>query len=612
MKKLLTLVLSAVLIFSGMLVNINSVNAEDVVLKKVEDFKAEIWSYDLTEKNTIDDKLLDVAPIYLIYPDQKVDEAGAKALLEELNIVDHINKYASFAYVVNPLGDTYDNEVDKEVYLNVINSFSGWYANVKVIGIGSGATFVNDVVAPNSWCIAGIMTYGGTSEVSELPYSIPAYLHGATETVSNAYIKANNATETEKGVYVNEENKFEKVIVSAATDEEETLAQAFENAWDNVFSQNYRMYNAKTEWFMMEVIDVQEPYELVSFVDYDKLGITVNNETDVITEDATKESPNQWYEYIPSTMDSAENGTVPLVIMLHGYTNDNRMQPETSGWVEKAAEEGFMCIAPEWQASGNPYFERFTPLGEDGVINLIGKLEEKYPQIDASRIYMCGCSAGAINSYNWGMKHTDIFAAVQGSSAPGIGVDDLNPDDPVDYEKSNKILGYVEEAKSKGIYLPAYFVAGTADSFQPIPVSTDMDRSYYSFIKAYCMLNDIDAPEIPDLTQNEYFGIKMDDQKWDQYYQTKVYTGTLSNDEGIMIKAVAMDPYAHWNNKQIIDDVWAFFSQYSRNPETGNLIIGDVKESTEDSNNMMPIYLCGGVAVVLLGSLVIFKKRKSA
>ena len=38
-----------------------------------------------------------------------------------------------------------------------------------------------------------------------------------------------------------------------------------------------------------------------------------------------------------------------------------------------------------------------------------------------------------------------------------------------------------------------------------------------------------------------------------------------------MMKVVAMEPYAHWNNPRMIDDIWEFFSNYRRNPETGKI-----------------------------------------
>ena len=68
-------------------------------------------------------------------------------------------------------------------------------ANLKVIGVGDGATFVNSVIAKYAFAVAGILTYGGTVDkgvTSSIP--VPAYVHGSDPAVARLYIAANGAT----------------------------------------------------------------------------------------------------------------------------------------------------------------------------------------------------------------------------------------------------------------------------------------------------------------------------------------------------------------------------------------------------------------------------------
>ncbi len=321
------------------------------------------------------------------------------------------------------------------------------------------------------------------------------------------------------------------------------------------------MFNDETEWYMAGLTKYTTPYELVSYVMYDELGITVNNKTDVISSDASKEHPNQWFEFIPSQMENAKKGSIPLVVLLHGNNNDNRTQGETSGWVEKAAEEGFMCIAPEWQSKSvyaDSIFYKYTGLGLDGIVKVVEKMLEEYPELDASRVYCTGLSQGAYNTLQLGISYSDVFAAVEGSSVP------------LDFSMGE----IINDAKNKqeNQYVPAYILEGTADIYHPIPVNTS-DTSVYNFIRAYGILNDIEVSETLDLTLNKYFGIQLDNQGNDNYNGQAVYAGTLSNDLGEMIKAVAMEPYAHWNNKKLVDDIWDFMSQYAKDQNTGETLL---------------------------------------
>jgi hypothetical protein len=119
------------------------------------------------------------APTFFIYPDVKVDEEGAKALVEELDMRDVVKANHIALYVINPIGEKYDAKADFEGFKAVFDrSRSG---NLKVIGIGNGATFVNTVLAPTDAAghIAGILTVGGKpGKAPAQSWGVPAYVAG--------------------------------------------------------------------------------------------------------------------------------------------------------------------------------------------------------------------------------------------------------------------------------------------------------------------------------------------------------------------------------------------------------------------------------------------------
>ena len=54
------------------------------------------------------------APTFFIYPDSKLDEAGAKKLVEDLDMKDVLVENHVKVFVINPIGERYDNIADFE------------------------------------------------------------------------------------------------------------------------------------------------------------------------------------------------------------------------------------------------------------------------------------------------------------------------------------------------------------------------------------------------------------------------------------------------------------------------------------------------------------------
>ncbi len=520
-----------------------------------------IYSEDHTAASTIQDRDPGYRPMYLVYTDNQATAEQAKALLESLGLPPHLLEYKTRAFVVGPVnGSEYDETVDFTAYQNFLKSHRS--SNLKIIAVGAGATFVNNVIAKHAYSVAGILTYGGaiaTGSTSDIP--VPAYVHASNSAVAKQYVDADGATKKTQDsaatTYTNPapNKELQRVVVSRLSDSKENLSQAFQNAWKTVFSRNYRLYMSRIESYnqAFDPLKYTEPWELEPYVMYDELGIRY----EAVTEELPGFGLTLRYEYIPAKASKAAAKTVPLVIMMHGNTNDPRIQGESSGWPEVAAKNDIILASIEWQGRTSQEKIAFPPIGEAGTMAILDKLLAKYPQIDPSRVYLTGLSAGAMNSFNWGINNVSRIAGVEGSSAP-FG--------------TAALIEAAKKMKHDGNYLPAYSIAGNRDMYKPLPVS-DSPRSFYNIIRAYALLDDIQVPDAPDLKVNEYFGLRLDGPGWSELGGVRAMIGTLSNSQGVMIKLVALDPYGHWNFKPAAADIWAFLSRYRRDLTTGKLII---------------------------------------
>ncbi len=505
-----------------------------------------------------------LTPTFYVYSGQKNKEE-AEELLTDLGMLPDVQKWAGQVYVINPLEEGGYQAEDAEAFIKLLAKAP--VKNAKVIGLDEGATFVNTYLPEKSYPVAGMMLYGGeiaADSVSTTP--VPAYISNSSDGVSDHYIAANDAQEKKADgdltIYSNEENELQQVVVN---DKKESLHEAYAHAWDTVLSKNYRMHNEETEFYMADVTKYTEPYPLIGIPDFEELGVTYNQ---MIDEPVNGEGNYRWYEYIPEAVMDQDEGTVPLIVTLHGFANDPRLQGDTSGWTELAAKGNLIVVSPEWQDK-EVNFGGHEGLGEEGVMDLIEDLKEKYPQIDPSRIYITGLSAGGSKATLLGIKHPDVFAAVAAVSSPGVDKQELT-------EISEQYTGP---------NIPYLYICGDHDNFQMIPVDgsgkfgtpgifqADPNVNMFPFIQAYQKANNLAVSAGYDMALNEYYGMALDDQQWSTLGNKQMLSGTASNEKGVMMKLVAVKDLAHWNYKPEAALIWDFFQNYQRNTANGELIV---------------------------------------
>ncbi len=132
----------------------------------------------------------------------------------------------------------------------------------------------------------------------------------------------------------------------------------------------------------------------------------------------TRHNPHHYHLYVPP---GATAGTpMPLVLMLHGCTQDPVDFATGTGMNDAAAPANALVLYPEQPHSANPNgcWNWFRPgdqhrdAGEPALlIAMLHDVMERHP-VDAQRVYVAGLSAGGAMAALLGREYPDIFAAV--------------------------------------------------------------------------------------------------------------------------------------------------------------------------------------------------------
>jgi polyhydroxybutyrate depolymerase len=137
--------------------------------------------------------------------------------------------------------------------------------------------------------------------------------------------------------------------------------------------------------------------------------------------------------HVPSSYAGTE--VVPLVLDFHGRGGSGAQEAGSSGWRQKADQEGFIAVFPDgidnsWNVGnccGQPFDENIDDVGFAKAI--VAKLRDD-ACIDPARVYATGLSNGGGLTHRIACEAADVFAAIAAASADLV-TDPCTPARPI-------------------------------------------------------------------------------------------------------------------------------------------------------------------------------------
>ena len=505
-----------------------------------------------------------------------IDEARGSVILvtpsteNGFSAADQKNYYAlqTAIFAINASG-----EVNGETITFVEPVYFGAYGFLYVMGVDDGATtFLNNYVA-NTFDyvsrIAGMVLIGGSMDrVRDVAAFVPVYMVNAKESVIAKYEAVNGTdslrVEDNKRITYNQVYPVRKVL----TVEEEAVdvAAIVKDAYYNFLIKAQRgqeitggLYSASTPY--QGYGSDCAPYSLsprnalINGVTADGLHVFEHKDerfSAIKTDDG--EYLQTWYEILPEEVlnHTAQPGTVPLLLALHGGGDDPVQFVDGQGFLELAGKKRFAIVAPAKgslhvnDTEGDDYISKVFP-------DLVRYMLDAYPELDASRVYVTGFSMGSLATVRAAYGAPELFAAAY----PQSGLRGANP---------------TEEDAKKFIDVNLPIVVSTSEyNFRYAEV---LDPSFVTFVSQMCELNDMDPLPDPDYDAYPICGFKSNiytSSKLNDDYV--VHSWYINNDEGVpMVGATYIEGIVHCLYPQHANMIWDFFEHYSRDLETGEIV----------------------------------------
>ncbi len=126
-------------------------------------------------------------------------------------------------------------------------------------------------------------------------------------------------------------------------------------------------------------------------------------------------------KYVPSTLPS---GKAPLVVAIHGCSQNANSFAASTGWNELAERYGFFVLYPDKNGAcwSNRYLGGYSQSEVDLVAGYIKTMLGAHPQIDPAKVYVMGLSAGTGLTNCLLIKRPDLFAGGAPMSGPGCTI----------------------------------------------------------------------------------------------------------------------------------------------------------------------------------------------
>lgn len=543
--------------------------------------------------------------VIYVYPDANnlpADEKGAYDLIKSMGLDQIAEGFP--AYIVIPLPSDASGQwtkADAELYtyaqwymaggaFNPVTGIPGDMTDYPrrtmntlqyVIAEGSGSTFVNNYLSQTAHHLAAFLTFGGTLNSALVDSSaapaIPAYLVNAGAGAADYWKKVNGATAGSEGHFYNPGYRELQVITASGGNAFDSAK--IQEAWAKLLSRTMRLgvVNNLVEntmdtgnWAIMAYPNLEElGVKVTSFMFNPNTGKADAPYTAAggqYTRLYTKATEGVWEDpkgpgdrgnwvsidkmpvhvFVP---DNLPGGAVPLVIGLHGMNGDPLEFPLTTGWAQKAAEEGVILVAPNNILTSN--MELFV----ETTIAVIEYMVANY-NIDTTRIYLTGFSMGGMASAEVGKTYPELFAAIAPMGSVG----------------GNYVAGLDEAACD----LPVLMIQGSADMSMGLPPFGVGEKA--AAVRQNFTMNEVLSKEQaanPDYGTYKYWGYKpgssktVTDKGMDWVIDS-FWNGTYSNP---VVQTITFVGAGHSHADYMATLAWDFMSIFSRAAD-GTLVEG--------------------------------------
>lgn len=549
-----------------------------------------------------------------VYTDEKFEsKEAAQGYLESLGLIDIIEEAKGSIILVNPIGESFSKADARAYYLMQAASCNlggkttigeesftcaegAYYGGTTyryVIGIGDGATFINNYIAPtfdDITRVAGMILIDGKMDrIHDVAGVVPVYMVNPSETALKKYQEANDTNRQgyikDVDVYFNQDMELQKVLVKNT--ETVDLASEINYGYYNLLIKNMRVpvVLAGLHSYSHDYTDRNwdsAPYSLGkrnAFFNYETEDGLIIEEfvgQDTFQDYTIKEGTiglfgrpaevgayiDTWYEVVPEEVKNgtAPEHTVPMWLALHGGGDDPLQFLDEMGLMTLAGEERFAMIAPIHGAM-------FT-VGFDVLPAVVEYFLDKYPSLDQSRVYVTGYSMGGgatLHAINGNAKY---FAAACPNAAAIFNTEDevVNTDDldlPILFTTATyDFCGYGGISGHAAVPNPE-------DPYDPEHINT----SYQNRINDYLTLNGIDTVEY------DFVNYPMSGFRGDEYTETLLNNEYMSrtwykyNENDVPMVGLNITDYLpHGLYQEFGRICWDYAKHFSRDLETGEVI----------------------------------------
>lgn len=365
-------------------------------------------------------------------------------------------------------------------YDMMINSWHLMNDTKYIIGFGTGASMAYTLAACTPDHIAAVWGIGGELEDQVMEVAlyepVPVWLAGVKTTVSD-YFKKSNDVSKEKGIdgyYRNLVNPLQSVKESEKMD----ITQ-IDVVWKELFS-TVRRPNTGAHG------DCEPRMAL------HKTGFEVILDDDVLQDGML----HSWLTHVPARIQDRNGKKVPLMVFMHGGSDNPEEAAEMSKFHEIGETEGFITVYP-WAGNRAGWNMQLLELNSENkddvryIMKLIDYMIASYP-VDEQRIYLSGFSNGAGMAQTIGMLHPERIAAIChiDSNWPGerLGASEFDP------EKEKPFCLALEKQKEFPYRLPVWYTYGSKEPSYPVYHKCSQQHQY-DFWKRYNNITIKSTPE---------------------------------------------------------------------------------------------------------------------